>query len=336
MRHYRHYAINSPGQTNRRLWFTRVIRTTGRNTIASGHRRASSRPLRLSGSALPAIGAVVLGAAMLGPVVTQEGSGAAQADLMRSSLAAAQLSVTDLPNDVTRAGGRPAPAAKDQIFAKMAVTRDTAIRERSSPSAKQVDTAAQGDTVKVTPVSTGAWSQIVHRGQLRWVKTAHLAKTGASKYAADLQAVKRSVTKTKDSDSDSDSDKTPDGTSMKECGSGSGVESGLMPDTIRVHRSVCAKFPNVSDYGGVGGGGEHAAGRALDIMTSGAEGDQIAQYVRAHASELGVSQVIWQQRIWTVQRSSEGWRPMSDRGSPTANHMDHVHVTTYGDSGSAG
>ena len=275
---------------------------------------------------------------MLGPVVTQDGSSAAQADLMRSSLAAAQLSVTDLPNDVTRAGGRPAPAAKDQIFAKMAVTRDTAIRERSSPSAKQVDTAAQGDTVKVTPVSTGAWSQIVHRGQLRWVKTAHLAKTDASKYAADLQAVKRSVTKTKDSDSDSDSDfdKTPDGTSMKECGSGSGVESGLMPDTIRVHRSVCAKFPSVSDYGGVGGGGEHAAGRALDIMTSGAEGDQIAQYVRAHASELGVSQVIWQQRIWTVQRSSEGWRPMSDRGSPTANHMDHVHVTTYGDSGSAG
>src|SRR5699024_10965378 len=95
-------------------------RMTGRKTIASGHRRASSRPLRLSGSALPAIGAVVLGAAMLGPVVTQDGSSAAQADLMRSSLAAAQLSVTDLPNDVTRAGGRPAPAAANDDLIRSA------------------------------------------------------------------------------------------------------------------------------------------------------------------------------------------------------------------------
>lgn len=270
--------------------------------------------------------------------MTQEDSSAAQADLMTSSLAAAQLSVADTPNDVTRAGGRPAPAVKDQIFAKMAVTLDTAIRVQSSGSAQQVGTASAGDTVKVTPVSKGAWSQIIHRGQLRWVKTAHLAKTDASKYAADLQAVKRSVTESQKSDSDSDSGagKTPGGTSMKECASGSGVESGLMPDTIRVHRSVCAKFPDVSSYGGVGGGGEHASGRALDIMIGGANGDQIAEYARAHASELGVSEVIWQQRIWTVQRSSEGWRPMSDRGSPTANHMDHVHVTTYGDSGSAG
>src|SRR5699024_8303245 len=180
------------------------IRTTGRNTIASGHRRSNSRPLRLGGAALPAVGAVVLGAAMLGPVVTQEDSSAAQADLLSSSLAEAQLSVADTPNDATRAGGRPAPAAKDQIFAKMAVTRDTAIRVKGSDSAQQVATAAAGDTVKVTPVSSGAWSQIIHRGQLRWVKTANLAKTDASKYAADLQAVKRSVTETKYSAYDSD------------------------------------------------------------------------------------------------------------------------------------
>ncbi|MDQ1640746.1 MAG: hypothetical protein QOJ90_97, partial [Actinomycetota bacterium] len=28
-------------------------------------------------------------------------------------------------------------------------------------------------------------------------------------------------------------------------------------------------------------------------------------------------------------RSSEGWRPMADRGSTTANHYDHVHVSVY-------
>jgi hypothetical protein len=46
-------------------------------------------------------------------------------------------------------------------------------------------------------------------------------------------------------------------------------------------------------------------------------------------------EVIYHQQIWTVQRSSEGWRSMSDRGSPTANHMDHVHVSVYGNSGTA-
>jgi hypothetical protein len=58
-------------------------------------------------------------------------------------------------------------------------------------------------------------------------------------------------------------------------------------------------------------------------------GDAIAEYVRSNAGSLGVSGVIWSQRIWTVQRSSEGWRAMPDRGSTTANHYDHVHVTTY-------
>ena len=34
--------------------------------------------------------------------------------------------------------------------------------------------------------------------------------------------------------------------------------------------------------------------------------------------------VIWRQRYWEPGGS---WEPMEDRGSPTANHMDHVHVT---------
>ena len=51
--------------------------------------------------------------------------------------------------------------------------------------------------------------------------------------------------------------------------------------------------------------------------------------MRAHASELGVSYVIWSQHIWSVERGSEGWRAMEDRGSTTANHYDHVHVSTY-------
>jgi len=55
----------------------------------------------------------------------------------------------------------------------------------------------------------------------------------------------------------------------------------------------------------------------------------VAEFVRAHYDELGVQYVIYSQHIWSVDRSSEGWRLLEDRGSATANHYDHVHVTTY-------
>ena len=125
------------------------------------------------------------------------------------------------------------------------------------------------------------------------------------------------------------------GISAAECASGSAVEDGLTPDAIRVHRAVCARFPEVTSYGGVrSGGGEHGAGRALDIMVpSSSVGEAIAAYVRENYQVLGVSEVIWSQQIWTVERAGDGWRWMADRGSATANHYDHVHVTVYGYSG---
>jgi hypothetical protein len=71
----------------------------------------------------------------------------------------------------------------------------------------------------------------------------------------------------------------------------------------------------------------HPAGRALDLMVSDVKrGTALAEYARANARRLGVEYVIWRQRIWSVARNGEGWRPMEDRGSPTQNHMDHVHV----------
>lgn len=124
------------------------------------------------------------------------------------------------------------------------------------------------------------------------------------------------------------------GLTMAACASGNGVEKGLQPDTIRVHRAICSIFPQIRNYGGVSGGGEHASGQALDIMTKDFElGTAIANVVQAHSRELGVTQVIWQQHIWTAERAGDGWRPMESRGSATANHMDHVHVTTRGSSG---
>ncbi len=60
-------------------------------------------------------------------------------------------------------------------------------------------------------------------------------------------------------------------------------------------------------------------------MISGkAQGDAIAAYVQAHVAQFNVKYLIWRQRYWAP---GEGWSAMADRGSTTANHYDHVHVT---------
>jgi hypothetical protein len=117
----------------------------------------------------------------------------------------------------------------------------------------------------------------------------------------------------------------PAGLSMAPCPS-DGVEVGLQPGAIRVHRAACNAFPQIAVYGGLGAG-EHANGKAIDIMTTNPTlGYEIADFLKAHAAELGLYDVIYRQHIWTPVRAGEGWRLMPDRGSETANHFDHVHV----------
>ncbi len=122
-------------------------------------------------------------------------------------------------------------------------------------------------------------------------------------------------------------------------GSAGGVVSGFDPSSFasagaglglgynaqRVYSSVRAAFGALT-MGGyrAGDSGDHGAGRAVDIMCNPATGNAIAAFVQAHAGELNVNYVIWQQRIWFPGR---GWTMMADRGSPTQNHYDHVHVS---------
>ena len=176
-----------------------------------------------------------------------------------------------------------------------------------------------GTKVPVTgEVFGGQWAQIEHEGLSRWVNADYLSADKPQPPAATTEPEPPSS--------------TDGGLSSAPCASGSHVESGLGSNAVAVHRAVCAAFPSVSAYGGLrpGDSGEHGLGLALDIMVTGSTGDQIAEFVRANSSALGVSEVLWAQQIWTVERSSEGWRPLEDRGSVTANHYDHVHVTVYG------
>jgi hypothetical protein len=82
----------------------------------------------------------------------------------------------------------------------------------------------------------------------------------------------------------------------------------------------------VQTVGGVGGRpgeSDHPSGLALDFMVNKATGDQLADYALKYRSELKIKYVIWRQRI----NFGSGWQAMEDRGSPTANHLDHVHVS---------
>jgi hypothetical protein len=85
--------------------------------------------------------------------------------------------------------------------------------------------------------------------------------------------------------------------------------------------------------------GEHPLGRACDFMLSTGGvmptaakvqlGSQIAAWAQANASRLGIMYIIYRQRIWDIRMASAGWQPMEDRGSITANHFDHVHISVF-------
>jgi hypothetical protein len=70
---------------------------------------------------------------------------------------------------------------------------------------------------------------------------------------------------------------------------------------------------------------DHPKGLALDFMCSRSQGDSLAAFAVANHKQLNITYVIWRQRIWSINHP--GWKAMEDRGSPTANHMDHVHVS---------
>lgn len=215
----------------------------------------------------------------------------------------AQRSTSSRKSAGTTHSSTPAVADPQAVGTRF-VTVDLNVRTRRSASATLITVLERGDKASVTNTTTNGWRLIVNRGTGGWVKKQYLSTTQPKAPTA--------------------------GPSSQPCAGGSAVEAGLTSDAIRVHRALCARYPQITSYGGVrsDSNSAHSSGRALDAMISNsAVGWQIAEWVRANALRLGVSEVIYSQRIWTVQRGSEGWRSMSDRGSVSANHYDHVHVT---------
>ena len=134
---------------------------------------------------------------------------------------------------------------------------------------------------------------------------------------------------------------------LGECpATGSPAEKGLTRDALLVLRCVQATFPSLTDFGGVHPDPlpDHPSGRAVDIMipnystTEGkAFGWQIAHWLQDHRQALGVQYVIFDAKIWSVERDAEGWRTYRPRYTNSINdsslHFNHVHVTVDGDAG---
>lgn len=83
-------------------------------------------------------------------------------------------------------------------------------------------------------------------------------------------------------------------------------------------------------------GSAHYEGRALDVFVrpvtaaNQRRGWQQALWAVAHAERLGLATVIFDRRLWTAQRSIQGWRdyahPSGDTDNPVLMHEDHVHL----------
>ena len=274
---------------------------------AHAHAHAQRRR-RIAHLVLPAVGLLTLVGASVAVVANHTSSPvAAQASAGdRSDIIASALnSDQHVTRNAERAPLLNEAEAEKMISGRMFVIQTDAVDvyADADDTSPVLAILAPGDKVAVTGEKQRGWTQIMHKDAPRWVKSSGLTK-----------------------EQELSTEPCPDAT-----------ESGLQPDTVRVLRAVCAKFPTVGSYGGTrGGGGDHATGRALDIMvgSNSALGDQIVAFLQKNRAELGIEYIIWQQRIWRPA-TSNSWRGMSDRGSPTANHMDHPHVSTSGNSGTS-
>jgi hypothetical protein len=213
---------------------------------------------------------------------------------IRTAAKAEAAARTDL--SVDRQARRLAKKLDDQLW----TTDVLNLWDGPSEKAEKLGEIDAIERVVITGREQAGRTQIVLDGQSRWVSSDYLARekpeTGPSL----------------------------DGT----CANGSTIDAGRAT-LYEIHDVVCANWPQITSYGTWRGDGDHGQGRAIDIMTSGSTGWAVANFLRANYSAFGIEYIIFARNIWSVERAGEGWRGMSDRGSTTANHYDHVHVTVY-------
>lgn len=229
----------------------------------------------------------------------------------------AQPSATPPPASPTAQATPEAAALGKVVGTKYSTSSGVNVRATASTSGDVLGTLARAAAVKVTDVTSGDWQQISYNDKAAWVSTKLLSN---SKPAASTSGTTSSSDVAIPASGDY---------STAACKYGSGIEAGITANTKRVFRAFCAVFPTITSYGGYRAAESwsyHTRGAAIDAMVSDRTlGWQMAKWAAANASALNIDQVIYAQRIWTKQNPT--WRAMSDRGSVTANHYDHVHIS---------
>lgn len=237
---------------------------------------------------------------------------------MRSTIASmALMAITAAPFAMTsqQAAAAPMPSktmptARTQVFY---ATGSVNVRTGPGTSHRSIGALKKGYRIGNAGPAKGAWQPVNYKGRTAWVAKRYLT-------AAPVKMATSTV--------------TPRRAAVTSSVRGNvSMPSGVNGNAYNVASAVRSNFPQISSMGGGrSGGGDHGTGRAVDIMipnyrSNQALGSSIANYMRANASRLGITYVIWDQKIWSVQRSGEGWRYMSNRGSDNANHKNHVHVS---------
>ena len=137
------------------------------------------------------------------------------------------------------------------------------------------------------------------------------AKAAADKKAADAKAAAARTTTT--------------ATGSANCGLSTSGLGGVKPWVANAAQFLGCLYgkPQMLGVGSRGNASDHPSGLALDFMVSKSVGDRLAACALRNKAALGITYVIWQQRI----NYGSGWQAMEDRGGATANHMDHVHLS---------
>ena len=337
-------------------------RTTGKHTLPAGARRAAAdlsaataRPRRTALVVAPLATLAVIGVGVL-----TSGAAAPAAPTSDDAAALSSASATVALDGAAIAGPKDreprilgtdatVPSSTDDSRAP-SVSRSTdrvplvdsrvpqregrmwstaSLKLRGAPTdrARVRGTLPASRQVVLSGRSSGPFTEIVTGPTAtRWVSTTYLSRTKPVPPKPRVVAAKPASSVSSAASARTAPALTA-GLSSAPCPDGSGIESALQPQAVKVYRAVCAAFPELSSYGGQDGHGEHVNGEAIDFMVpSSSVGERVKSFLYAHHSELGLFDIIWSQRIWTIQRASEGFRPMSDRGSATANHFDHVHI----------
>ncbi len=265
-----------------------------------------------------------IGAAFLGLAVTATAGALAMSGTAVAAPIAAPMTTPDVSGRdaavVSREVPRPQIAAEDALAVaaasrtiknptlhptRMMYAKDkVSVVAAPAAGASKVATLDAADRVRVTPETKGKYRMVEVKGRQVWVLTSALSNS------------KPSPKQVSDANAPAATRKVPKGSVL-----------GLQPEAMVVYRAVMARW-NVKDVGGwrATSLSVHQFGRAIDFMTysNNSQGYAIRDFLVAHAKEFGVDHIIYRQQIWTPYRPS--WRPMADRGSATANHMDHVHV----------